>query len=60
MEMEYEMIDSSFDIIYEQDTYEETLEIVKKLDPKLILPGNKHGVVLATKLKCIIGLLKKD
>ena len=31
MEMEYERIDSSFDIIYEQDTYEKTLEIVKKV-----------------------------
>lgn len=57
MEMEYERIDSSFDIIYEQDTYEETLEIVKKLDSKLILPGNKHGVVLATKLANDLNLL---
>ena len=43
MEMEYERVDASFDIIYEQDTYEETLEIVKKLDSKLILPPMVHA-----------------
>ncbi|WP_296887899.1 ATP-grasp domain-containing protein [uncultured Methanobrevibacter sp.] len=53
----YSQIDEKFDIIYERDTYEETLEAVKKLDPELILPGNEHGVVLATKLANDLGLL---
>ena len=53
----YSQIDEKFDIIHEMDTYEETLEAVKKLDPELILPGNEHGVVLATKLSNDLGLL---
>lgn len=47
---EYKAIKYDFDMIFEQDTYEETLEEVKKLDPLLILPGNERGVILATKL----------
>ncbi len=39
-----------FDLIYEQDTYEETLEMVKQYDPLLIIPGTEEGVILATKL----------
>lgn len=57
MEMEYERTDATFDMVYEQDTYEETLEVVKKLDPKLVLPGNERGVVLATKLANDLDLL---
>lgn len=53
----YSQIDEKFDIIHERNTYEETLEAVKKLDPELILPGNEHGVVLATKLSNDLGLL---
>ena len=47
---EYKRIKYDFDIIYEKDSYEETLEEVKKYDPLLVLPGNEKGVVLATKL----------
>ena len=46
----YDSIDESFEIIYEKDTYEETLEMVKKLDPVLVLSGSELGVELATKL----------
>ena len=53
----YDNIDEKFDILYERDTYEETLEAVKKLDPELVLPGNEHGVILATKLSNDLGLL---
>ena len=52
----YESIDEDFDLIYEQDTFEETLEMVRKLDPVLILPGNENGVILATKLANELGL----
>ena len=54
---EYKLIPYEFDIIYEKDTFEETLEEVKKLDPLLILPGNERGVVLAAKLSHELGLL---
>ena len=53
----YNEINEKFDMIYEKDTYEETLEEVKKADPELILPGNEHGVILATKLANDLGLL---
>ena len=53
----YESIDEDFDLIYEQDTFEETLEMVKKLKPALILPGNENGVILATKLANELGLI---
>ena len=53
----YNEIDEEFDILYEKDSYEETLEAVKKLDPELVLPGNEHGVVLATKLANDLDLL---
>ena len=47
---EYKRINYDFDIIYEQDTYEETLEMVRKLNPLLILAGSETGVILTTKL----------
>ena len=53
----YAAIDEDFDLIYEQDTFEETLEMVKKLNPILILPGSEDGVVLATKLSNELGLI---
>ena len=54
---EYKMIPYEFDMIYEKDTFEETLEEVKKFDPLLIVPGNERGVILATKLTHELGLL---
>lgn len=53
----YNEIKHAFDLIYEQDTYKETLEIVKKYDPLLVLPGNEKGVILASKLSHDLGLL---
>ena len=53
----YDRIDYDFDMIYEKDTYEKTLEEVKKYDPLLILPGNEKGVILATKLANDLNLL---
>ncbi len=54
---EYKLIPYEFDMIYERDTYEETLEAVRKFDPLLIVPGNERGVVLATRLSNELGLL---
>lgn len=57
MEKGYTRIDAEFDMIYEKDSYEETLEAVKKFNPLLVLPGNEHGVILATKLANDLDLL---
>lgn len=57
MNKQYDKIDADFDMIYERDTYEETLEAVRKYDPLLVLPGNEHGVILATKLANDLNLL---
>ena len=54
---EYETINYDKDMIFEMDTYEKTLEIVKKWDPLLVLPGNEKGVILATKLANDLDLL---
>ncbi len=57
MNKQYDKIDADFDMIYERDTYEETLEAVRKYDPLLVLPRNEHGVILATKLANDLNLL---
>ena len=54
---EYEAIPYDFEMIYEKDTFEETLEEVKKFDPLFIVPGNERGVILATKLSHELNLL---
>ena len=54
---EYDEIAYDFDIIYEQETYEETLKIVEKYDPVLVLPGNERGVILASKLSHDLNLI---
>lgn len=54
---EYELIENDFDLIYEKDSYEETLEMVRELDPIVIVPGTEDGVILATKLANDLNLL---
>ncbi len=54
---EYKNIDYDFDMVFEQDTYEETLEEVRKLDPLLVLPASERGVGIATRLASDLGLL---
>ena len=54
---EYKLIPYEFDMIYEKDTFEETLEEVRKANPILIVPGNERGVVLAARLSHELGLL---
>ena len=53
----YKKIKHDFELIYEQDTYEETLELVSEYDPILVLPGTEKGVILATKLANDLNLL---
>ena len=53
----YDKINYDFDLIHEKDTYEETLAMVKELDPVLVIPGNERGVILATKLANDLNLL---
>lgn len=57
---EYKDIKYDFDLIYEQDSYEETLELVRKFDPLLILPGNEKGVILASRLAYDLNLKCND
>ena len=54
---EYELIENDFELIYEKDTYEETLEMVREYDPLVIVPGTEDGVILATKLANDLNLL---
>lgn len=57
MDLEYERSDYDFEVIQEKDSYEETLEMVRKLDPLLVLAGSNDGVFLATKLSNDLDLL---
>lgn len=54
---DYKRIDREYEMIYEQDTFEETLEMVREYDPLLIVAGHERGVQLATKLSQELGLL---
>ena len=54
---DYKKIPYDIEMIYEGDTFEETLEEVRKYDPLLIVPGSERGVILATKLSHELGLL---
>ena len=56
----FETIKHDFELILEQDTYEETLAMVKEYDPLLVLPANEKGVVLASKLANDLNLLCND
>ena len=51
-----ERIDVDYELIHEKDTYAETLEMVRKYDPLLVLPGSEAGVGLATRLASDLGL----
>ena len=53
----YGNIDVDYELIYEKDTYEETLEMVREYDPLLVIPGSEMGVRLATRLANDLGLL---
>lgn len=44
----------------EQKTFEETVELVKRYNPKFILPGSEGGVILAMQLTGALGLPGND
>ena len=43
-------------ILTERDSYEETLEAVRRLNPVLILPGSDPGILLSLRLSADLGL----
>lgn len=43
LEIELKELNLDFDLIYEKDTYEETLEIVRSYNPLLVLPASELG-----------------
>lgn len=57
LKFSYDAIESDFELIYEKDTYEETLEMIRELDPLIILPGGENGVRMATRLSNDLNLL---
>lgn len=48
--VDYSSIQNDFLLIHEKDNYDDTLRMVKELNPILVLPGGEGGVVLATRL----------
>lgn len=44
------------DFYGEKDTYEETLALVRKIDPMFILPGGEEGIALSIRLSEDLGL----
>ena len=57
MQSNYDRIEYEYDLVFEQDTYSETLEMIRELNPLLIVAGSEHGVVLTTRLSNDLGLL---
>lgn len=55
-ERKYCHLDGSTLIIKEDLCYEKTLETVKKLQPKLVIPGSEYGVIPAVHLATDLGL----
>lgn len=47
-------------IITEKSKYEETLQMIKGINPVLIIPGSDRGIELATKLSFDLGLVGND
>lgn len=49
-EKKYRKLNTEIQIFKEKASYDETLELVRELDPLLVIPGAEYGVILATKL----------
>ena len=45
-----DLIDADYETVYEKETYEETLEMVREYNPKVIVIGSERGVALGTRL----------
>ena len=46
--------------IDEEDTFEKTIQLVKKYDPKYVVPGSEGGVELAMRVTAALGLPGND
>ena len=57
---EHASVEYDFDLLFEKDDYEQTLEMVREYDPLLVLPGNEKGVILASKLAYDLNLKCND
>lgn len=57
MQSNYDRIEYEYELVFEQDTYDKTLDIVRKLNLLLILAGNERGVILTSRLSNDLGLL---
>ena len=50
MQSNYDRIEYEYDLVFEQGTYGETLELIRKFNPMLIVAGSERGVILTSKL----------
>ena len=57
MQSNYSRIEYKYDLVFEQNTYEETLETVRKLNPLVIVAGSERGVILTSRLSNDLNLL---
>jgi glutathione synthase/RimK-type ligase-like ATP-grasp enzyme len=57
MQSNYDRIGYDYDLVFEKDTYDETIEMIRELDPLLIVAGSERGVILTSRLSNDLGLL---
>lgn len=55
-EQKYRRLPKKIQILREDPSYENTLQMIKALDPMIVLPGAEDGVILATRLADDLGL----
>lgn len=55
-DFQYSLIGESPDILMADESYEKTFEMIKELDPLLIIPGSDLGIIWATKMAHELGL----
>lgn len=60
MKSNYDRIFYDFELLYEKDTYEETLEMIREFDPVVVVAGSERGVIIATKLANDLNLLSNS
>ena len=57
MQSNYDRVGYDYDLVFEKDTYEGTVEMIRELDPLLIVAGSERGVILTSRLSNDLGLL---
>ncbi len=57
MQSNYNRIEYEYDLLFEKDTYDETLDMIRQLNPLIIVAGSERGVILTSKLSNDLGLL---